>query len=307
MSSPRDAIAAGCAYLLRRQHADGHWEDYELPTGRSDAWVTAYVGLALTGVDGHGPCSAAGRAATWLAENRVYPAGWGYNATTGPDADSTGYALRLLQATGDGGKPDDERWLLDRWQPDGGFATYDGPGGWGMAHPDVTPVAFTALSCGSRQRLRPALKRAMLASRDSDGTWPAYWWRTRHYSTYLNGGLAQSMGLDLVINPPVVSLESDRCVHSAFDLAFVTANAALHELHGAACRSLAATLLALQNSDGYWPGAPNLRVSRHDAPDPWNKPEGELYVDVDHLITTASAVQVLAALHKQWGASCSSL
>jgi hypothetical protein len=302
------AIEAGCAYLLRSQHADGLWQDYELPTGRSDAWVTGFVGLALAGLARHGgsqeAAMAADRAARWLADHRAYAAGWGYNAETGPDADSTGYALRLLHATGRAGTPDDEAWILDRWQPDGGFATYEGPGGWGVAHPDVTPIAFAALSRRSRERLKPDLMRAMAASRDADGSWPSYWWRTRHYSTYLNGRLAQSMGLGLAPSRPVVSLENDRSVHSAFDLAFVTGNASLHDPRGRTCRELAATLLTTQNAEGFWPGGANLRVTRHDTPDPWNDPEGEFYADLDHLITTASAVLVLTDLHERWEEAC---
>ena len=298
------AITAGCAYLLGRQHADGGWEDYDLPTGSSDAWVTAYVGVALMDVARFGLDSRAAdagrRGATWLSRNRASSAGWGYNAATGPDAHSTGYALRLLRAAGGGHRPEDEAWLLAHWRPNRGFATYDGPDGWGLAHPDVTPVAFAALSGAAQDRLRAELSGALSASRDADGTWPAYWWRTRHYSTYVNNRLAESLGLDLRPVAPVVTLAPDRAVYSAFDLAFVTANAALHNPSGEVCSELAESLLAFQAPDGYWPGAANMRVTRHDAPDPWNNPEGALYVDIDHLITTASALHVLAELHALW-------
>jgi hypothetical protein len=301
MQTVTDAIESACAYLLRRQRHDGHWEDYDLPTGRSDAWVTAYVGLALSGAARQGLCGdaddAAGRAAAWLAQHRAYAAGWGYNGGTGADADSTGYALRLLRAVGQSVRSEDEDWLLAHWRPQGGFATYATDDGWGLAHPDVTPVAFAALSPAAQQRLRDTLRRVMLGSRDSDGTWPSYWWRTRHYSTYVNARLALALGLDIRPAAPAVSLEIDRTVHSAFDLAFVAANAALHDAHGATCRDLTDLLLRLQESEGHWEGAANLRVTRHDAADPWHRPEGALYVDIDHLITTASAVVALTELH----------
>ena len=103
------AIDASTTYLLNQQAADGHWEDYSLPVGPSDAWVTAYVGLALGHVTPHTGAaaapSAAKRAARWLVTNRPYAAGWGYNGRTRPDADSTAHVIALLQATGtsDGG------------------------------------------------------------------------------------------------------------------------------------------------------------------------------------------------------------
>ncbi len=299
-----ESITAGCTYLLRLQRVSGNWEEYELPTGRSDAWVTAYVGLALARVAlrrGFEPAySAAARAAKWLSSHRPYPAGWGYNAVTGPDADSTGYALALLRAAGQTTLSNDEDWLLTRWQPEGGFATFDGPGGWGKAHPDVTPVAFAALSRTTREHLGPWLRQALFASRDIDGTWPAYWWRTRHYSTYLNSCLARAVGPHFLPSAPVVTLQDNRAIHSVFDLVFVTANAALHDSGNGKSRELADILIAQQSGSGFWPGGANLRVTRHDTPDPWNAPEGECYVDFDHLITTASAVALLSCLEERW-------
>src|SRR3712207_6308155 len=152
----RDAITAAIDYLLLRQATDGHWEDFDLPTGRSDAWVTAYVGLVLAHAAPDWPEAggATRRAASWLARTRPYPVGWGYNASTGPDADSTSYALLLLRAAGLAARDDDEKWLLSLWRPGEGFATYPGPEGWAHAHPDVTPVGYCALSPASRVRLR---------------------------------------------------------------------------------------------------------------------------------------------------------
>ena len=292
MCGTRDAIAAAIGYLMCRQDTDGHWEDYDLPTGRSDAWVTAYVGLALAHAAPDQPEAgrAARRAASWLARTRPYPAGWGYNDRTGPDADSTAYALLLLRAAGLAGRDDDEEWLLSLWRPGEGFATYPGPEGWALAHPDVTPVGYCALSAASRARLRAELAQALRRSRDSDGTWPAYWWRTRHASTYMNGSLARWFGL--LPARPVVLPGGDRAVESAFDLAFVTANARLAG-QDVAHTDLLELLLKLQGAEGHWPGGPNLRVTRHDARDPWDAPEGELYADTAHLITTASVLRVL--------------
>jgi hypothetical protein len=299
-----NAIERGVEYLLSCQFADGHWEDYELPVGRSDAWITGYVGLALVNVERYGfharSEQAVRRAASWLFENRSYSAGWGYNAITGPDADSTGYALQLLNKVGYTITNKDEEWLLARWQPDGGFSTYEGQGAWGKAHPDVTPVAFMALPPCLRLQLGSELFCYLLKTRDIDGTWPSYWWRTRHYSTYLSNCLIQTLGFETTPMLPVVTLEESRAVHSIFDLVFVTANAFLYDNKSNMCRDLAAELLFLQAANGSWAGAKNLRVMRHDTKDPWNCPEGDLYEDNNHLITTASAVRVLTEMQAQW-------
>jgi hypothetical protein len=283
--------------LLGHQLEDGHWEDYELPVGRSDAWITAYVGLALSIAGRHRrhvqAARGAGRAAAWLAAHRSYPAGWGFNGFTGPDADSTGLALGLLRRVGHRVRREDTRWLLERWQPDGGFATYEGPGSWGVAHPEVTPIAFAALPRPARNGLRAAVARYVEDTRDDDGTWPSYWWRTRHYSTHLNYRLARALDVDLGEGLPAITVEDSRAVHSAFDLAFVTGNAWLRLGDSSISQGLVAELLAMQAADGHWPGAPNLRVTRHDTEDPWDRPQGLLYADVQHLITTASAVAVL--------------
>lgn len=306
MVNLREAIESGVRYLLKNQFTDGHWEDYELPVGRSDAWVTGYVGLNLSGIARLISHNDAGRAATkaaiWLDRHRPYPSGWGYNDTTGPDADSTGFAMSLIAETGLLRTPSDEQWLLTRWQPEGGFSTYDGSDGWGLAHPDVTPVAFRALSLVARRQLVPHLIRYLCATREEDGTWPSYWWSTRHYSTYYNNRLARLLGLDLTVHPPVVSSEDSRAVHSAFDLVFVTANAYLYDHAMPYCVALVSELLSVQSKDGNWEGAKNLRVTRHDALQPWNNPEGTTYVDDQHLITTASAIGVLTEIYAQQGA-----
>lgn len=268
--------------------------DYDLPTGRSDAWVTAYVGLALAEAAGlHGEAAeAAGRAARWLARNRAYPLGWGYNAITGPDADTTGYALRLLRRAGLAMRPAHETWLLGHWRPGAGFATYEGPGGWGLAHPDVTPNAYAALSPEAQRGLSGEMAHVLRATRATDGTWPAYWWRTRHASTWMNACLARLLLPEVPVAAPAVEAGGDRAVLSAFDLAFVAANAWLAGGEAAAA-PLLDLLRGMQAPDGSWPGAPNLRVTRHDTADPWGAPQGALFADGDHLITTASVVRLL--------------
>jgi hypothetical protein len=296
----RKSLNAGIVYLLEHQFSDGHWEDFDLPVGRSDGWVTAFVGLALATVDCQRTNSSAAQAAAWLCRQRPYPAGWGYNSITGPDSDSTGCSLLLLRTVGQSIRPEDENWLMDRWQPGGGFATYPASDGWGIAHPDVTPVAFRALSHRARHHLRSELIAYLLRSRLADGTWPAYWWRTRHYSTFLNSSLARDIGVIFPSPSTLVSFEQSRMAYSAFDTVYILANALLAFGISHPTSALAAELLDQQESDGNWAGSENLRVMRHDTSDPWNHPNGDLYADIENLITTASAVRILATLAALW-------
>lgn len=288
-----NSIQGGLDYLLCHQFPDGHWEDYDLPVGPSDAWVTSYVGLAVLRAGAH---KAGQRAASWLLRNQIYPYGWSYNASTHVDADSTGWALQLLTLAGLPNQQIAQEWLLARWRPDGGFATYEEPGSWGIAHPDVTPVAYAALNPEIQQSLRPALIKYLRRVQTPEGDWPAYWWRTRHYCTFLNNQLIQSIGAHFPIIPPVVSFEESRAIYSAFDLAFVVANTLLFNYKDQVNHVIVSELINLQTMNGSWPGGPNLRVTRHDCRDPWNNPIGNLYTDVNHLITTASVISILSRI-----------
>ncbi|HEX2079687.1 MAG TPA: prenyltransferase/squalene oxidase repeat-containing protein [Longimicrobium sp.] len=292
------ARQAAAAYLVSAREPDGHWEDYRLPVGVSDAWVTAYVALALAGEGGAGRRAARGGAA-WLLANRRAPAGWGYNAVAGLDADSTAHALLLLRALGRRVPGADTAWLLARRRADGGFATFDGPGAWGTAHPDVTPPAFRALPAGTRRRLGPRVLRYAREMRHPDGSWPAYWWRTRHYATYHNLLLLRALGCP-ARHLPVTRGDETRAVHTVMDLALVLAAAAVGGAPRPLVDGLARALAALQRPDGGWEGGPNLRVTDPACERPWEAPAGKLYTDLRGLITTATA---LAALRHADGAA----
>lgn len=300
-----NAVQRGVDYLLRRQCADGHWEEYALPVGPSDAWVTAYVGLALADVarslGRDDAMAAASIAAGWLVAHRPFPAGWGYSDLSGPDADSTAYALMLFAATGNRPEARDLAWLLQHRQPNGGFATYLQPDAWGQAHPDVTPTAFTALPPEHRAALSPGILAYVEQMRRSDGTWPAYWWKACHYSTYWNLRILGELGHAPPAAPPVVALQENRAVHTPFDLAFVTGIAQIQLGACALTFALAGELAHHQAEDGRWPGGPSLRLTDPSCLEPWNASlgRGRMYVDTEGFITTASAVQVLGLILAQ--------
>lgn len=293
------ALDRALARLVAAQHDDGHWEDYELPIGRSDSWVTAYLTTALAELGRAGGSAdaamAAGRGATWLTSRRSYPCGWGYNAQAGPDADSTAWALRALRAAGSTIRSADIRLLHTHQQPSGGVTTYlHGPEHWSDPHPDVTPVAALALwDAGCQSPIAPAL--AYLSEmRHADGSWPAYWWSTAHYSTLLNVELRAALGRLEGNEQPVVLLDDPAFrVETALDLACILGTVAIGKGPSTVTRQLAGELVALQRPDGSWEPSPRLRVTDPACAQPWHTSSGKVYADVNALHTTATAMHAL--------------
>jgi len=286
---------AATGYLLARQGKDGAWRDYpDVPIGPSDGWVTGFVGRALAhpGVRRLAPASraAARRGAGFLARRRGAGAGLGYNAISAPDADSTAHGLALLRLLGQPGSARDVRWLLARWRPNGGCATYDRLDAWGVSHPCVTPVAWLALPPAARAALAPAVHAFTLACRRPDGTWPAYWWRSDYYSTFWNCRALRLLDPGQPLAPAAGFADA---AASAFELACALGVTALAGRPDAA---LLARLLALQDADGSWAGAANLRVTHPACFRPWEEPHGDCYVDRHHLVSTAAALDVLTLL-----------
>jgi Prenyltransferase and squalene oxidase repeat len=295
---PDDAMADAADYLCALQTADGSFQDYDLPVGAATEWVTGFAGLALACASRAGAFPAAReaacRAARWLRAARSYPAGWGYNGRTGADADTTGFALRLLRATGHDIADDDEQCLLGFWRPEGGFATYNVPDHWGDVHCCVTAAAFLALSSAHQRALLPALRAYLRRTRRPDGSWPAYWWRTHHYSTWHHLRLLRWLGIAPAYPPPRMPPPDDDA--SAFELVYALGIAATHSGARATAGELLQRLLWQQRADGAWPGGFELRVTEPDCAEPWRAPRGRLYRDRCASVTTASALMVLSDL-----------
>lgn len=295
--TPAQAIAAAVAYLLGCQTRHGCWTDYRLPVGASDAWITGYVGLALANsAVSDLVFPACLRAAKWLKETRPYLAGWGYNGHTGADADSTAFAIRFLDKVGVEAPDSDRDWLLSCFRQDGGFVTYPRNDAWGGTYCDVTASAFLALSASAREQAGAFVAEFLNRQRNKNGTWPSYWWRTCHYATYLCLQVMKELGRTRLdgLAPVVSSIETD-AIHGAFDLALVLGIADLRGAPQTLRTQLINLLLRQQRPDGAWAGGPNLRVTDPGCTTPWLKPKGRLYTDTNHLITTATALHILAA------------
>jgi hypothetical protein len=291
----KERLVRAINYLADLQRTDGSWGDYFLPVGEATQWVTAFAGLALASAARqafHEALGPAQRAADWLASARTYPAGWGYNGTTGIDADSTGLALRLFRSLGREVRPEDEQCLLGQWRPGGGFATYNGPGYWAAVHPCVTSVAFLGLSATARLCLLRDLLGYLSRTIRQDGTWPAYWWRNHLYSTFHHRFLLRQLNIsEQYPDPSVQATPTDEA--SPFELAYAVGIEYLRRRPGQYKGELLHRLLDVQKQDGSWEGGFNLRVTEPDCARPWDDPRGTLYADEYSTITTASAITAL--------------
>lgn len=280
-------------WLVACQDNDGAWRDYQLPIGEACHWVTGFTGCALA--EAAKPrIDAALRAAIFLEHAARERAGWGYNATTPPDADSTGFALRLLRATQCSARAQDLDLLVAHWQPQGGFSTYFGPDHWGDVHPCVTAAAFQALPQEEQQLRYRALLSYLQTTARADGTWPAYWWCNHLYSTWHHLKLLRRFGLQARFPvPQAIELASQA---SNFELAYA-AGIEWFCGRGERARRLLLALFDRQRVDGGWAGGFNLRVTDPDCAQPWQSPSGRLYRDLHGIVTTASVVFVLNEMH----------
>ena len=292
------AVAGALRFLAGRQESNGSWQDYRLPVGASGEWVTAFVGFACATASRHvhGSEAASGiasacRALDWLITCRAYDAGWGFNASTGPDADSTAWAMRLHHELDEPLRAADIDFLCSHWHAGRGFSTFRRTDAWGQPHPDVTPVAALALPVDIREPRPADILHAVFASRSPDGTWPSYWWRSSHYSTAANGELLASRGLGHLCGFAVD--DGPGALRSHFDTACALMAGCFTLVDDSIVDVLSNGLVGAQKSDGSWEGSDDLRVTDPLCRAPWLAPAGRRYRDIHALITTATSLRAL--------------
>jgi squalene cyclase len=301
------AIDRATGFLISRQGSDGCWSDWDLPPGRADAWTTAYIGGKLSRLRCQQrlrTLEPTANAARWLVAHEWSDGGWGYNRSVASDADSTAWAILLLDAEGVVVRSRAGECLARFQRPDGGFSTYPNDEGlqfWGHSHADVTAVAAQAtLRCGSAERLAHAL-RYLRAQRRANGLWNSYWWVTPLYATAaclhlltVAGATTQELavtrcGLESVVpaNPFETALLLDALLHVCDRRAVAN--------HEVGVRTLVTLLLDWQMPDGSWPSEPALRVPDRNCATPWSQVNaGMLYADPERLFTSATVLQSLA-------------
>ena len=198
----RRAIQTGLRFVLDRQAPDGFWRDYELQPGPSDVWATAWIGWCLAQCRSDDATFRSARfAAVRAVAASAVPGGWGYNRSTGPDADSTAWACRLFAAH-NAPVADMAVEALEPYLDSGGGAhTFReaGVGSWGDPHAEVTPMVGLALAeAGSRSPLIAALRSRVVLDQGADGDWTGFWWGTSVYATAWSlVFLAQTAGIPI--------------------------------------------------------------------------------------------------------------
>lgn len=317
-------LKKGVQFLSTSLNPDGWWLDFLLAPGRSDEWVTGYVGFMLSQIRDL-DTQRLSQTAWEQLQTRVTPEGWGFNRYTPKDGDSTIWALRLAQKIGktkSSAVTLGNQALEQHVFPSGGISTYadeqtiraftnasnsDSFAGWQM--PALCVTAAAAGLATFRHRARNYLR----TNQSDDGSWSSYWWEGADYST----GLAiQSLSLTtdqlelrharhwclsrIKSNGAVVTPSNPS--GSPFATAWVlnglkgdpSAKAAQERLHH--------WLIETQQADGSWAGSAVLRVPPQSIVDPkrvtdWEEGgliEKAIIRDDRSIFTTAT---VLAALY----------
>lgn len=296
-----DALQRGITAILDRQQVDGSWRDFCLPVGIATTWPTAYTLLALQELSRdlarHEPVRAArARAAAYL-EDRFRPgAGWGYNESVEPDADST--ALATLALRREGVEPVDARAALFRFRHDqGGFGTFrrdDEGDAWGHCHADVNPTVIRTLGASTPL---PAVE-AMLRAREPSGIWRSYWWADDLYAIAANLRALRERCLSHLMAPTsqwLCMLDSRGGPFHAALLVGALLDVSPDPVAGDRLAELVPLLLESQRPDGLWQGTAALRLTDAAVAQPWHDrlSAGRLYLD-GGVFTTATVVGSLA-------------
>jgi hypothetical protein len=309
------AIQRGVDFLAVARNEQGWWSDFCLAAGWSDEWVTGYTGAALAEISP----DLAFEAWTLLKTRRSEQDGWGFNARTPMDSDSTIWALRLASLLGQETDPRYRQaitFLMTHLTPEGGLTTYASEPPirsfirypwylpmWGWVkhpHPCVTAAGATLAT------LRPELITYLRRMQAEDGHWSAYWWDDPEYAT------AQATSVLLEQGDPGDQDRIARAVawatQQSSDRLLTPFVAAWRlRLFSIGCDSertafLGKWLLDLQASDGSWEGTARLRIpipgdKNPDAYTEWQigrRSEGGINLDERRIFTTAT---VISALH----------
>lgn len=179
-------------FLSAARSQDDLWRDFRLVNGMSDEWVSGFVGFALAIGAGPGAHASLGQTASALLNRQRADGGWGYNAISPSDADSTAWVLKLLARLGRGGAAaaHGHAFLRSHLLPGGGFATYA----------PSTPISFgddqtpddsgwrgshVCVAANAADLLPEPLLGLLRSEQRLEGHWTAYWWRNDRFATAL--------------------------------------------------------------------------------------------------------------------------
>ena len=310
------AISKGVDYLLSNQQPSGWWKDFYLQPGTSDEWVTAYVACHLARLKCPKTNEALDRAWKILKTRYRKNEGWGYNALTPADADSTIWTWHFLSAAEFADQfPEPGFEMMDTYvTAEGGIVTYslNGPlgrntrkidsqcfNGWQIPHYCVT----AAYALAGKQYAIDYL----LAHQNPAGFWYSYWWAGPEYATALsvealfNKDVSKyKEAIQRSVNWALdqTSKELKSLVPNDFKIALllkIILCSAQKGMHNSLLKTMVNLLLLAQHPSGYWKPCAELRSPNTDDT---NHEKGENILVIKDEKKNFGTITIIDALNK---------
>lgn len=311
----KQALNKGVDYLLSSQQQSGWWKDFYSPGGTSDEWVTAYVACHLASLKWPKTSVALDRAWRVLKTRYRKNEGWGYNAFTEADADSTIWTWHFLSTAGlveEFPEPGFE--MMDTFvMAEGGINTYSEnvPQGYNVRKTDsqsfngwqTTHYCVTgAYALAGKQYAIDYL----LAHQNPEGFWYSYWWSGPEYGTALSiealfnkNAIKYEQAIQLSVKWALgqAQKELDNLVPNDFKIALLlriilcSANKTNYDL----LKTMVNHLLHTQQASGSWSPSAELRIP---TPEEIDHEKGENIYRVKDEKKNFGTITIIDALNK---------
>ena len=291
-----EAVIAGITFVMSAWR-DGHWADFNLPSGESDVWVTAYI-LARLGEIPSEYISFSIRqkiedALDWLMENRGNDGGWGCHSKSESDADSTAWVVLALRRHRRCAPVEALEFIRSCRRPDGGIAGYPADTFMGKASrlsaPDVTAVAISALG----EPDPAAVSFLSSCWLQTNKPLPSFRLCSRYYTCSEVVDWVTEMAPWSLLNK-LSDLMSFYDAENPFEQALLLR--CLTQLRIQKAWSVAANLRRTQEADGGWPASALLCPATA-----MGSEGGLVYLDHKRIFTTVTAASALLAVGTQPG------
>jgi len=309
-------------YIISTKEEDGHWIDFDLPQGKSDEWVTAYIVSILS----NDMCKDSQiRISEWLHKRFRPGKGWSYNRKTKTDADSTALGFLALHRLGATLPEDPYETLLQYRLPSGGYHAYidwDLDIEHGIGSAEITSLVLLAhIETGLQNFDIICDTVANLISQQRDeGGWNAFWWKDDLFATYrtilalnafvqfaTSGKETARLPINLVqsANNALKGARPSISAHAVSNEPFILGLwlsswfAAQGNVHYPSVDRILYNLYSQQQEDGKWLSSPIKRIAKTKLLRPWARSDsGCLYLDSQCLITTTTVIEGLKSLRQ---------
>ena len=290
-----EAVIAGVNFVMSGWH-DGHWADFNLRSGESDVWVTAYVLARLGEIPSEYTSFSIQQkiedSLDWLTENRGSDGGWGWHSKSESDAEEAvriGLALRRHRRSA---PAEALEFIRHCRRLDGGIAGYPEDSSAGrtlrISAPDVTAVAVNALG----EPDPAAVSFLSSCWLQTNKPLPPFRLLSRFYtcSGVMDWGTEKA---PWSLMNKVCELMSFCDAENTFEQALLLR--CLTQLRIQKAWSVAASLRQAQQADGGWPASALLcpATKGHEG--------GLVYLDHKRIFTTVTAISALLAVGTQPG------